>query len=128
MMLDKPSNFYCVHMGQNDTSVILDSLLSLLSIICLSSPVLFSLIKIIVSFLFSKLYQSPNLGFLVRAPNHHIITKCLVVWPLFMITLLIHPSWRPTLSKGVCWLLVLGSKARQALQVFDQNNDCSRRC
>ena len=51
-----------MHMGQNDTFIILDLLLSLLSLIYLSSPLFFTSIKIIVSFLFSNFKNDKNLN------------------------------------------------------------------
>ena len=61
-------------MAHNDTFVVLDVLLSLLSPICLSSPLFFFSINIIIFFSFSTWYQSPNLGFLVVAPDLCIVT------------------------------------------------------
>ena len=60
-------------MGYNGIFIILDSLFSLLSPICLYSLLFLSLIKIIVSFVFSTRYQSLNLRFLVAALDLPVI-------------------------------------------------------
>ena len=65
-------------MGYNGTFVILDLLLSLFSPIDLFSPLFFSSIKINILFSFSIRYQSPNLRFLVAAPDLLNIARALI--------------------------------------------------
>ena len=64
-------------MGQNDTFVIIDLLLSPLPYMSFSPPLFFFLIKIIISFF--TWYQSPNLGFLMAALNLPVVAR---VWSL----------------------------------------------